>query len=151
MVKKYEHNDIMKILTILGGLLGFVSALLVLLNYDLPATYSAVDRILSAIVGMIIAALTLLCAMKPDDPIPWHWFVLFVLAILLIVFSGLWGGVLVIIGGGRHHPDEVKRWPINSLAKEFGATFNAHATSVPFSDTGDSLTTPLELPTSGEV
>jgi len=61
------------------------------------------------------------------------------------------GGGLVIIGGGRHHPDEVKRWPINSLAKEFGATFSAHATSVPFSDAGDSLTKPLELPTSGEI
>lgn len=97
MAKKYEHNDLMKILTILGGLVGLASAILVIANYDLPATYSAFDRVVSGIVGIIIAVLTLLCAMRPDDPIPWHWLVLFVLAILLIVFSGLWGGVLVII------------------------------------------------------
>ncbi len=97
MAKKYEHNDLMKILTILGGLVGLASAILVIANYDLPATYSAFDRVVSGIVGIVIAVLTLLCAMRPDDPIPWHWLVLFVLAILLIVFSGLWGGVLVII------------------------------------------------------
>lgn len=97
MAKKYEHNDLMKILTILGGLVGLASAILVIANYDLPATYSAFDRVVSGIVGIVIAVLTLLCAMRPDDPIPWHWLILFVLAILLIVFSGLWGGVLVII------------------------------------------------------
>jgi len=97
MAKKYEHNDLMKILTILGGLVGLASAILVIANYDLPATYSAFDRVISAIVGMVIAVLTLLCAMRPDDPIPWHWLMLFILAILLFVFSGLWGGVLVII------------------------------------------------------
>jgi ABC-type polysaccharide/polyol phosphate export permease len=94
---KYKHNDLMKILTILGGLVGLASAILVLANYDLPATFSAVDRVISAIVGIVIAALTLLCAMRPDDPIPWHWLILFILAILLFVFSGLWGGVLVIL------------------------------------------------------
>jgi len=97
MAKKYEHNDLMKILTILGGLVGLASAILVIANYDLPATISAFDRVVSGIVGIVIAVLTLLCAMRPDDPIPWHWLILFVLAILLIVFSGLWGGVLVII------------------------------------------------------
>jgi len=97
MAKKYEHNDLMKILTILGGLVGLASAILVIANYDLPATISAFDRVVSGIVGIVIAVLTLLCAMRPDDPIPWHWIILFVLAILLIVFSGLWGGVLVII------------------------------------------------------
>ena len=97
MAKKYEHNDLMKILTILGGLVGLASAILVIANYDLPATYSAFDRVVSGIVGIVIAVLTLLCAMRPDDPIPWHWLMLFVLSILLFVFSGLWGGVLVII------------------------------------------------------
>ena len=97
MAKKYEHNDLIKLLTILGGLLGLASAILVLTNYDLPATYSAFDRVVSAIVGIVIAVLTLVCAMKPDDLLPWHWLTLFVLGILLVVFSGLWGGVLVII------------------------------------------------------
>ena len=97
MAKKYKYNDLMKFLTILGGLLGLASAILVLANYELPATYSAFDRVVSAIVGIIVSVLTLLCALRPDDLIPWHWLVLFVLAILLIVFSGLWGGVLVII------------------------------------------------------
>lgn len=62
-----------------------------------------------------------------------------------------YGGGLVIIGGGLHSSDNVKRWPINSLAKEFGAIFSGHASSAPFSEAGDSLTEPLELPSSGQV
>ena len=59
------------------------------------------------------------------------------------------GGGLIIIGGGIHKADEVERWPINSLAKEFGAAFTDQASSAPFADLGGMLTKPLEIPGSG--
>ncbi len=55
-------------------------------------------RFLRNLIGMIFAALTLLVAFKPDDPLPWHWLLLFVFGILLIIFSWLMGGILVIAG-----------------------------------------------------
>ena len=61
------------------------------------------------------------------------------------------GGGLVIIGGALHSSDDVKRWPINSLAKRFGADFSADVVPVPFVDAGNSLTKPLELPASFEL
>ena len=98
MAKKYEHNDLMKLLTALGGLIGLAICILALLQFE---NYSPSPELgnyaVSAVVGIVISALVLLTALRPDDPFPWHWLMLFVWGILMIVFSALWGGVLVII------------------------------------------------------
>ena len=65
MAKKYEHNVLMKILTILGGLVGLASAILVIANYDLPATYSAFDRVISGIVGIVVSFLGMIFPQCP--------------------------------------------------------------------------------------
>jgi len=99
----------MKFLTILGGLVGILTIILGLANiYDTwgplsntpivgPLVDRTVERIIIAIIGLIICAITLAAGLKPDDPIPWHWLVLFILAILMVVFGALWGALLVII------------------------------------------------------
>jgi len=51
------------------------------------------------VLGMFIAALTLLVALKPDDPLPWHWSVLISFSILLMVFSHLIAGFPVLVAG----------------------------------------------------
>ena len=98
MAKKYEHNDLIKLLTILGGLVGLALCLLALLSIEnYSPSLDIGNYVVSAIVGLVISVLVIITAMRPDDPFPWHWLMLFVWGILLIVFSGLWGGVLVII------------------------------------------------------
>jgi hypothetical protein len=50
------------------------------------------------IIAVVIVVLTFLVGLKPNDPIPFHWIVLLILGILLIVFgAGIWAGVLLII------------------------------------------------------
>ncbi|MFW9897234.1 MAG: hypothetical protein ACFFD7_15635, partial [Candidatus Thorarchaeota archaeon] len=50
------------------------------------------------IIGVVIVVLTLLVGLRPNEPLPFHWLVLFILAILLAVFgAGIWAAVLVII------------------------------------------------------
>ena len=63
------------------------------------------------------------------------------------------GGGLIIIsgGGGVYGADAIDRLPINSLAREFGATLTDQASSSPFSDSGDQITAALELPDSGKL
>lgn len=56
------------------------------------------EAILNLIVGLVIVILTFLVAMKPNKPLPYHWLVLFILGILLVVFgAGIWACVLVVI------------------------------------------------------
>jgi hypothetical protein len=96
---KYKNNDLMKFLTILGGLVGFGLLLAHLIGYDYRGWAPAlgIDAVVGSIIGMVICAITIWCGVKPDDPIPWHWFVLFILAVLMFVFSAFWGALLVII------------------------------------------------------
>ena len=56
---------------------------------------SQINGFLGYVLGMFLASLTLLVALKPNDPLPWHWLVLLLLGILLITFSFLLGGIAV--------------------------------------------------------
>jgi len=48
----------------------------------------------------VFVILTFLVALKPNQPLPFHWLVLLILAILLVIFSaGIWACVLVLIAG----------------------------------------------------
>ena len=101
MTKHYKNRQIMKFLTIIGALVGLATLILGLLgvpNYGFIDPVLGLHYVLNFIVGLVIVALTFLVAMKPDKPLPFHWLVLFILGILLIVFgAGIWACVLVII------------------------------------------------------
>jgi ABC-type polysaccharide/polyol phosphate export permease len=104
MTKHYKNEGIMKILTFLGALVGLVyiingfaslagfSFLPTIVNIEL------LDRIITLIIGLVIVVLTFLVAYKPNKPLPFHWLVLLILAILLVIFgAGIWACVLVLI------------------------------------------------------
>ena len=100
MAKHYKNEKLMKFLTVVGALVGLATIILGFFNYNYaffdPLT--TLDPIIRRIVGLVIVFLTFLVALKPDKPLPFHWLVLFILGILLVVFSaGIWACVLLII------------------------------------------------------
>lgn len=102
MRKTYKNQKLMKFLTIIGAILGLVGVISIFASlaglgfFPSPIPY-VVNAVVSAIVGLIIVVLTFLCALKPDEPLPFNWIVLLILAILLIIFASLWGGLVVLI------------------------------------------------------
>jgi hypothetical protein len=104
---KYKHDQIIKLLTILGGLVGLAFIIIDFLRYlnvDIPdyamIDPNVLDPVLELIVGLVVVVITLLAGIRPDDPIPLHWLVLFILAVLLVVFGGgIWACALVLIAG----------------------------------------------------
>lgn len=99
--KHYKNEQIMKLLTILGGLVGLATLILGiagLANIGFIDPLLGLGIVANFIVGIVVVALTLLVGLKPDAPLPFHWLVLFILAILLVIFGGgIWACVLVII------------------------------------------------------
>ena len=93
----------MKFLTILGAIVGLVTLILGLArleNYGYVDPLIALNRVVVFIIGLVIVVLTFLVALKPNNPLPFHWLVLIILAILLIVFgAGIWACILVLIAG----------------------------------------------------
>lgn len=103
MTKKYKNDGLMKILVILGALVGLVTLILGLArieNYGYVDPIFAFGEIVNFVVGLVIVILTFWVGFRPNNPIPFHWLVLIILAILLVVFgAGIWSCVLVLIAG----------------------------------------------------
>jgi len=104
MTKHYKNEGIMKILTVLGALIGLVyiiNGFAGLAGYGfLPIIVDLhlLDTVISLIIGLVVVILTFLVALKPNRPLPFHWLVLLILGILLVIFSaGIWACVLLVI------------------------------------------------------
>ena len=104
MTKKYRHYDLIKILVVLGGVVGILEGISIILSYagaGIPylGTYRVItfEPIVSAIICLVGAVLALICGLRPDDPFPFHWLMFLIFAIWLIIFGALFGGVLCLI------------------------------------------------------
>jgi hypothetical protein len=101
MAKHYKNEGIMKLLTVLGAVVGLITLILGLArieNYGFIDPVFGLDVVLNFIVGLVVVVLTFLVALKPNKPLPFHWLVLLILGILLVLFgAGIWACVLVII------------------------------------------------------
>ena len=104
MAKHYKNEQIMKILTVLGALVGLVyivngfAGLAGVSFLPLIANFQLLDTIIMLIIGLVVVILTFLVALKPNRPLPFHWLILLILAILLVVFrAGIYAMILVLI------------------------------------------------------
>ena len=104
MSPKYKNDGIMKVLVLLGAVVGLATIILRLANFDaygfVYPLEDALNVVIIFIVGLVIVIITFWVGLKPDDPIPFHWLMFIILAILLVVFgAGIWACVLVLIAG----------------------------------------------------
>ena len=103
MVKKhYKNEGIMKFLTIIGALIGIVYLILALIpplgaKYQIYPINIGLEFVVAIIIGFVVAIITLLAGVKPNNPIPFNWIMLFILAVLMIIFVDILAGVLVLI------------------------------------------------------
>jgi hydrogenase/urease accessory protein HupE len=100
MARHYKNEGIMKVLTILGGVVGLLTCILSLAgyNYAFFDPLTTLDRVIKLIIGIVVSIITIWAGLKPRNPIPFHWVMLIILGVLLIVFgAGVWACVLVII------------------------------------------------------
>jgi hypothetical protein len=103
MTKKYKNEQLMKFLVIIGAIVGLATLILGIArieNYGYVDAVFALHEIVNFIIGLVIVVLTFLVALRPDNPIPFHWLVIIILGILLVLFgAGIWACVLLIIAG----------------------------------------------------
>ncbi len=104
MGKHYKNQQIMKILTVLGAIVGLVyiingfAGLAGLGFLPIIVNIQLLETVFNLIIGLVIVVLTFLVALKPNKPLPFHWLVLLILGILLVIFgAGIVACVLVVI------------------------------------------------------
>jgi hypothetical protein len=99
MTKKYKNQNLMKFLTVIGGLIGLASQIFALFNFHwILARYVGFYTPVYAIIGIVISIITIYTAINPNNPFPFHWLFLFVLGVLIVIFAGgIIACVLIII------------------------------------------------------
>ena len=100
MKKHYKNEKLMRFLTILGALVGLAYLILRLTGntqWQIFPIDLGLHIFVNAIIGIVIIILTLIVGIRPNEPIPFHWLVLFIFGILLAIFVDILAGVLLII------------------------------------------------------
>ncbi len=96
---RYKRYDVMKILAIIGGILALLESILSLVGRAFTVLIHPAGMIVSAIVGIILGLVVILACVKPENPIPFNAILFLILGILIIIFSSLIGGILVLVAG----------------------------------------------------
>ncbi|MHA2034906.1 MAG: hypothetical protein ACW98X_00645 [Promethearchaeota archaeon] len=104
---KMENKEIVRLMVIVGGILGLLQAIagfgnfaawIYPIGYFVAAAQFALN-IVSSIIGVILAILTLLSVFRPGDPIPYNAGMLLLLGFLMLFFNAAIGGIIVFIAG----------------------------------------------------
>lgn len=88
-----REEDIMRLLAGIGGAIALIEAIL-----GIERIYDS-SRVILGVVSIILAVIVLLSVIKPDNPVPMNWLLFIGLGIVLIIFSSLAGGILILVAG----------------------------------------------------
>lgn len=89
-----RSEDLMKLLGGIGSAISLIEAIIGFDQRNLDTV-----KVVTLIISIIIAAIILLSIIRPNNPIPLNWILFVVLGIIMIVYTSLIGGILVLIGG----------------------------------------------------
>jgi len=93
------YRKIVRILTIFGGVIGFFYVFLRLYNIEDVSQWiqdTGLPSVIFINFGFLIAGFTISAALKPDNPIPWHWITLATFAALTLIFINIIPALLIL-------------------------------------------------------
>ena len=91
-----KNKGLIKLLTILGGILAIINGILSLLGLGI-SYWGILGNIVDGIIWIVLGIIVFFTGYKPGKILPLNGVVLLVLAIILLVFGELIGGILLII------------------------------------------------------
>jgi len=96
------YRKLVRLLTILGGAIGIIIVFLKLYeieNVEVWILNLGISSLIFINSGFIIAGFTIVTALKPNNPIPWHWITLVALAALNLIFVNYLPAILILVSG----------------------------------------------------
>lgn len=91
---KMRNEDLMRLLAGLGGIITLIEAILGFGDKRLEDV-----KVITLVIGIILAVIILLSVISPNKPIPMNWIVYVVLGIVMIIYISTIGGILILIAG----------------------------------------------------
>jgi len=89
-----REEDLMKLLAGLGGVITLIETILGFNEKRVDTS-----KVILLVISIILAVIVLLSVIRPGKPVPMNWLLFVGVGIVLIIFSSLAGGILIIVGG----------------------------------------------------
>ena len=89
-----QNKDLMKLLAALGGVISLIEAILGFDDRNLE-----VSRVILLVLSIILAVIILVSIIVPHKFVELNWIICVVIGIVMIIYTSLIGGILVLIAG----------------------------------------------------
>ncbi len=89
-----REEDLMKLLAGIGGVITLIETILGLNERNICAS-----KVILIVISIILAVIVLLSVIRPGNPVPMNWLLFVGLGIVIIIFSSLAGGILILVAG----------------------------------------------------
>jgi hypothetical protein len=89
-----QNQDIMKLLAGLGSVIGLIDAILGFDDKNIDSS-----KIILLILAIVLSAVVLISIIVPHKFIELNWIICVVIGIIMIIYTSLVGGILVLVAG----------------------------------------------------
>lgn len=96
-----REEDLIRLLAGIGGAITLIETILGLneRNFD-------TSKVISIVISIVLAVIVLLSVIRPSNPVPMNWLLYVGLGIVIIIFSSLAGGILILVAGFIGYTDK---------------------------------------------
>ncbi|MBY9015011.1 MAG: hypothetical protein KGD68_04895 [Candidatus Lokiarchaeota archaeon] len=89
-----REEDLIRLLAGIGGAITLIETILSINERNVDAS-----KVILIITSIILAVIVLLSVIRPGNPVPMNWLLFVGLGIVIIIFSSLAGGILILVAG----------------------------------------------------
>ena len=89
-----REEDLMRLLGGLGGAITLIETVMSINERNVDAT-----KVISIVLSIVLSIIILLSVIRPGDPVPMNWLLFVGLGIVILIFSSLAGGILILVAG----------------------------------------------------
>jgi uncharacterized membrane protein YfcA len=89
-----REEDIMRLLAGIGGAITLIETILGFNERNVDTS-----KVISIVVSIALSVIVLLSVLRPGNPVPMNWLLFVGLGIVIIIFSSLAGGILILVAG----------------------------------------------------
>jgi len=89
-----REEDLMKLLAGIGGGITLIETILSFNERNVDTS-----KVILIVISIILAVIVLLSVLRPGNPVPMNWLLFVGLGIIIIIFSSLAGGILILVAG----------------------------------------------------
>ncbi len=89
-----REEDLMKLLAGIGGVITLIETILGFNEKNVDTS-----KVILIVISIILSVIVLLSVLRPGNPVPMNWLLFVGLGIVIIIFSSLAGGILILVAG----------------------------------------------------